>query len=301
MRERARTRPWPSWNDRLSKRAAASGLSVGILLLLAERFLFGSPRSEICAGGVGVGRPSRAQRMRGEAPGRQDERQGGVEWNSVERSACGFAEPIGRDASFSAPKAPGQDSNLCHQPAFAQDLYLGPMRDFAELKRSACVLILPVGRRIHLRTYQVIDPPFRISLPRLDHLSAILKGRGRLPSHCAWLARAVPVLAGIHEPKHRRDGSFSTSGCDHAFDQPAYGKPCHCAEQEHRSEDQDVLRLHELRFETQRLKGEHRDGSSWAIGAPNSSKIKDPVCGPPTDLPIFGVFIAKVVCETPKP
>ena len=210
------------------------------------RSLFGSPRSGICAGGVGIGRPSRAQRTRGEAPGRQDERDGGVEWNSVERSACGFAEPIGRDASFSAPKAPGQDSNLCHQPAFAQDLYLGPMRDFAELKRRACVLILPVGRRTHLRTYQVVDPPFRISLPRLDHLSAILKGRGRLPSHCVRLARAVPVLAGIHEPKHRRDGSFSTSGCDHAFDQPADGKPRHCAEQEHRSEDQDVLRLHKV-------------------------------------------------------
>jgi hypothetical protein len=212
---RASARAWSSWNDRLSKLAAASA--------------------------------------------------SGVERDSVERSACGFAEPIGRDASFSTLKAPGQDSNLCHQPAFAQDLYLGAMRDFAELKRRACVLILPVGRRIHLRPHQVIDPPFRVSLPRLDHLGAILEGRGRLPSHCVWLARAVPVLADIHEPKHRRDCSSSASGCDHAFDHPAYGKPRHCAEQEHRSEDQDVLRLHKLRFETQLLPGERCDGSSWAI------------------------------------
>jgi hypothetical protein len=156
-------------------------------------------------------------------------------------SAC--AEVLRFDAPFSTPKISGDDSDPCHLPALAEQLYLGSVLDSAELKGRAWGLLVLIQRRISVRIQEIGDSLLLLSVPSRDHVGAILARRGRLPDDCVRLSTAIPNWTDTDEAKDRGDRLDPARRCEGPRNRPVKRSPRHHAEHhEQRSEEQDSQR-----------------------------------------------------------
>src|SRR5262245_11846203 len=157
------------------RQAASSRPSVGLRALAAV--LFGalvSMRSRYCGSGLDPSdneRQSAACRRKSLFDGRSYKKLAADELSRVRldfgaspsrskrrRLASRFAEVLGLDAPLPTLKISRDDSHPRHSPALAEDLHLGSVLDFAELKGRTRGLLMSVQRKIRFRSQEVGDP-----------------------------------------------------------------------------------------------------------------------------------------------